>query len=285
MFKQENVPSRFYRFLVLIFSESILLGISSLLSKQINGWAKQNILAVVIIAIFVFLLGYIGVYKFFSSKLGRNFYIWWRNFRIILLIGLFPKFKKFLTLVFPPEYRSTEDYQERIIQNVKTSTKIYFLLLNGHTMFYDREKFIIETMRNLPSKQLKNKDIRFQIMNKNQPSYRKRAEWFIKKMKEREDDFRVRNYEEYSGRCIEIERNVLTFFPNANIHHYDTFPIWRLFIFDNEIFVSVYQEEIEGHLSAIYLIQKAQDSPKTSLYWGFYDYFTTLYSEWTENGF
>jgi len=283
MLRQENKPSWFYQFIGALSAELILQGMASYLSIGFDKWfGKASKLEIIAAGIVIFFLIYGGIYFFFSRLIGKRFYSWWVNFKFRLLKST--KTTKH-TVVFPPTDRgSSEDFKKRVIKNIERSKRLYFLLLSAHTMFYDeRETFIMDKIKNLPAQELKEKDIKFLLMDKNNTFFRKRGEWFVGEMRRLDYPYHVFTYNEYLNRCKEIEREILKI--PINLKFYKTIPVWRLMLFDEELFVSIYQPEVEGHLSAIYMIKKISDHPKMSLYWGFYDYFTSLYSEWTEDDF
>lgn len=229
---------------------------------------------------FVFFYG--SIYVFFKTKSGKRYYSWWRDFKLVFLTAWF--WQNRTPIIFPPDARSGEKLKERIDRNIKTSRKIYFSLLSAHTMFYsDQETFIAEAIKSLSGTELENKDIKFLLLDRNQPSFKKRGEWFIQEMNLKRYAYRLRNYEEYLRCCNDIEKEIRKISPNTELKFYSRFPTWRMFIFDDELFVSIYQHQIEGHLSTVYVFKRVSDDPKNSLYWGFYAYFMSAYMRWTKD--
>jgi hypothetical protein len=277
-------PSRPYHIILALSAAFIAHGVIRLFSTRLDKWAEQAPwLDYVLVSILGFCILYFAVYVFFLIPPGKKIYAWWQGIKPEFTSSEFWKSKKYVPGVFSAEDRTTEIYKKRIIDNIETSKIMYFSLLSGHTMFFDEtETFIINKIKKLPADELKTKDIRFQLMDRNQHLFKKRGEWFIKEMNEKRYPYRVTTYTEYLRRCDEIEREISQISSNIKVDYYKDFPVWRYFIFDKELFVSIYQPTIEGHLSMVYRIRKISEDSKKELYWGFYDCFTSLYKQWTE---
>jgi hypothetical protein len=200
-------------------------------------------------------------------NLGRNFY---QNF-----LKLFEK--PSLDKRYTVEERNKEKYKEAIRKQIHSSKRIYFRLISAHTMFYeDKEKFIIGLLRGLSLDDIdKKKDIKIQLLDRSSPSFNQRAEAYVEYINRQDLPYKC-SCDEYMKRCERIQDILMRIVGRENISFYRRRYLWRLFIFDNVIFVSTYSDDplVEGHLSPAYSFNRECD---VSLFDGFLAEFNSLY--------
>lgn len=198
------------------------------------------------------------------------------------VIGIINK-TPLITKRYTVEERSTEKYKEAIKEQFASSKRIYFRLLSAHTMFYDdKEKFIVNLLRKLSVEDIDDKrDIKIQLLDRSSSSFDERANNYINLMDLHDLPYKC-SYQEYMTRCKKIENALIRIVGIDNVSFYSRRYLWRLYIFDNNIFVSTYSDKpefIEGHLSTAYSFNRDCD---VSLFDGFLEEFNSLYKK-TQN--
>lgn len=125
------------------------------------------------------------------------------------------------------------------------------MLISAYTIFYEEEKFIFDLLQDLPAKKLKAKDIRVLLLNRDSPTWAERAELLIEKRLKTNDSV---DFDSYLSRCKESVKR-LEAECKAKVEFYDGRPTWRMYIFDQRLFVSRYygppSRFVEGHLSSV----------------------------------
>jgi hypothetical protein len=132
-------------------------------------------------------------------------------------------------------------YQREIEDHVKSSRRIYLLLVSGQTMFFDpKEQFLHGALENLTLQALSQKDIRFRLADPNGETFRQRAAWLVDEMKRRMEPWAVRDVQEYTTRCGTIAARLRQI--SDDVQYYKREPLWRLLIFDESMYVSTYRD-------------------------------------------
>lgn len=181
---------------------------------------------------------------------------------------------------FLEEERTQESYKSELIEQIDKSKTIYFLLLSAYTMFYDdKEKFIFEHLKSITSTEMQKsmKNIRILLLERgakgNYRLFESRGRWFVREMKQENASYRVTNYTEYVTKCEGIERELKRI---GEVKFYKDDPIWRLFIFDTAIYVSIYGDRKSGHQTPIYKLPISSEDP-FGIATGFIKYYQCLW--------
>jgi len=262
----------------IFFTSVYRISLMSQLEKLLEGkpafvsLVLTNFIGLLVLAVVYFFLtakttnSFWGRLSYYSYAFIRSSIIFWKS-----LMGQEP---------YPRNLdRGKDEFKQDIIKNIQNSKKIYFLVLSAYTMFYDeREKFILEALENLDRKKLKEKDIKILLLNRESKQFESRGRWFVKKMRRDRAPYRVKDYKEYVLRCEDIEKELQDIVKPSTenaICYYDCSPIWRLHIFDDMVYVSIYKDDVGGHLTSLFRFEKeAHDT----IYLGLSKYFNYLYS-------
>lgn len=180
-------------------------------------------------------LGYAVLYRF-SSTLHRRLLRLKNNLRYRTHSFLRPAGIHLRTTVL-----GLSAYQHQIEEEIRTSAKIYFLLVSAQTRLFDpKELFIYAALQNLTVRALGIKDIRFKLADPTGEAFERRAEWLVQEMRKRMEPWAVHDSGEYRTRCASIAEELRAITPQVD--HYRREPLWRLLIFDESMYVATYRE-------------------------------------------
>ncbi len=188
-------------------------------------------------------------------------------------------------VTFPGRARTLEVYRKDVADNIQNSTKIYILAVTGYSFFYDQREIFMSECLSRYALNDENKDIRFKFLDPRSKIWHDRVYWYLNKLK----TFGVppglnppESVEEYELRCRNIEEKLSKAWPYS-ISFYENEPFYRIFIFDDCLFISLYGKydlrgthtftTEEGHLTPVIRIRKNELNP---LYYVFYNIFAAV---------
>jgi hypothetical protein len=178
------------------------------------GWVAN----VVLFVITTFL-----VYAVVKSLVG----VWCYN-RVASLVRLALARAGKRRMIFGAEERTTYEFKQDVLYSSKHSKKMYCLLVSAYTMAHEEEQFMLGSW-------LKTKELRILLLDRRCAHWQGRAKLFI----DRRLGEAGRNVDDYKAEC-EIAEKELKEKYHAHISFYDEIVRWRLYVFDDRIFVSRY---------------------------------------------
>jgi hypothetical protein len=153
---------------------------------------------------------------------------------------------------YSADERTSDQYKADISHAMKTTRRMYCLLISAYTLIYEEERFIFDHLQDLSQAKLKKKDIRILLLDVNSDEWSQRAELLINRRLSGESI----DLETYRSRCRDVEQQLRNDC-RAKIAFYRDNPRWRIYIFDKRAFVSRYfgppeaTDLVEGHLNAV----------------------------------
>jgi hypothetical protein len=220
-----------------------------------------------VLSVSIFLLCFIIFQK---TRIGKAFFRFKEHF-IERIVNKAIPISQVIRAAYGGEERNQEHFKKEISKHLLNSKRIHLLLISGHTMFYDeREKFIRDILKDISIKGCEKRDIRIKLLDRSTEEFQKRAQWFSQYLF-KIDAINKCSYEEYVNRCQKNEIELKVFFPGCELRFYESMPLWRIHLFDDAIFLSLYQEGIPGHLTQI-----LQFFSGNIIYEGFSKYFNML---------
>ncbi|NKE72964.1 hypothetical protein [Candidatus Manganitrophus noduliformans] len=188
---------------------------------------------------------------------------------------------KFHKVIYLPADRESETYKKLITEKIKESKRVYLRLLSGYTMVWDdRENYVFKALQGLSREQLRRKDVRIQFLSREAPEFEPRGRWYVEKMRRDDVRYRCDNFDHYKERCAEIEANIRMDLPEIKLEFYNRAPLWRLFIFDDNMFVSNYYapdgEREEGHMNTAVELSREEGGTYNPIYVGLMREFQSL---------
>jgi hypothetical protein len=179
---------------------------------------------------------------------------------------------------FTAEEREFDNFKRQFKAHLLKSHTLDFLLLSGHTMFYDaKEIFIMKCLKEMGTS-LRERPFRVLLLNPRCRAFHARAKMFIRSAEAELDPGRPDNEEVYFRRCKEIIEKFRTL--GAVVRFYQIDSVFRLHLFEDTVFVSFYGQATGGHLTMGYRFDKEDE---TSIYFGFKKYFDSIWRRASEN--
>lgn len=171
------------------------------------------------------------IYSFLYSRYGTRAYHGWRYMvrAVRFRLGLRPN-------LFSEQERDTEAFRHDMRHSIQSSRFMYALLVSGYTLVYEHEHFMLEALHSLPECQLAAKDIRFLFLDRSSQAWQRRAELFVRHRLAKKR-FGI---QEYTNHCVAAERELGGL---GQVAFYNAEPRWRLYIFEDHIFISRYYDE------------------------------------------
>ena len=138
------------------------------------------------------------------------------------------------------EERTGGQFQDDIKRSIKSSDRMYCLLISAHTLVYEDEKFILDALQSLPNNKLRKKDLKILLLSRETEVWVTRSNLLVANRLSNDG----LNLDAYISRCAEAELVLKQC--HAKIAHYNSDPRWRLYLFDNRVYVSRYAAPPEG---------------------------------------
>ena len=135
---------------------------------------------------------------------------------------------------YPGELRHGREFQRDILRALGSSRFMYSLLFAGYKMLHEEERFLLEALIGLSGSH--GKDIRFLLLDRNSPDWHQRASAIV----ENTTRLRGAGVDGYKQRCIHAEQELRNNIHGAQVHSYQTTSSWRLYLFEDCVFVSRY---------------------------------------------
>jgi hypothetical protein len=160
-------------------------------------------------------------------------------------------------------YKNQAEAENDIRALAKTASSIDILAVRGLGIIGMNDSLLRESLINMKGSQL---NVRILLLDPNCDNAKQRAQ----EIGESYDSFRngIRLAEK---RLMDLAAKTGM---KLEIHYYETLPIWRIISIDKCLYVSVFDQNLEGHRSVMY---KLSPKRKGVLYQAFNRYFNDLY--------
>jgi hypothetical protein len=167
--------------------------------------------------------------------------------------------------------RTGQEYKAEIENLIHSSSKVYILGATGHSFFNeDRESFVTKALlTHSIGDQAKQKDVRFKFMNCDSNKWEARADWFLERLK-KAGNTKYATTRDYKEECQKNCNLLLSAWPGS-VRYYNSDPYYRMLIFDDCLFISLYGtftgahcstfEREEGHLTTVVKIKNTASNP------------------------
>ena len=113
---------------------------------------------------------------------------------------------------------------------------MYCLLFAGYSMAFADEKFLLDALHHLPSDELASKDIRLILLDRDSPHWDRNAQVTV----ENTAALKRGGVGGFKELCSNAERQIRSIIDHAKITTHKANPAWRLYIFQDRVFVSRY---------------------------------------------